>query len=182
MRQAVNHAKKTFEQNLANNSKRRPRSFWAYMKSKTSNRQSVGPIKDKGEMLTDDLKQAEVLNTFFSSVFTRENVDSIPVIDDIFTGEAPLRTLIFTEEILKEKIEGLRTMAAPGPDGITPKLLQVTKDMVCLPLKIIFEKSLGEGSVPNDWKCANVTPIFKKGKKSEAGNYRPVSLTVCWAS
>ena len=34
-----------------------------------------------------------------------------------------------------------------------------------------------EGYVPIDWKQANVTPIFKKGSKSEVGNYRPVSLT-----
>ena len=41
----------------------------------------------------------------------------------------------------------------------------------------IFTKFLEEGVVPLDWKKANVTPIFKKGAKSEPGNYRPVSLT-----
>ncbi len=47
-------------------------------------------------------------------------------------------------------------------------------------LNIIFRRSLDEGEVPEDWKTANVTPIFKKGTKSDPGNYRPVSLTsVC---
>ena len=36
---------------------------------------------------------------------------------------------------------------------------------------------MNEGSVPKEWKCANVTPIFKKGSKLNPGNYRPVSLT-----
>jgi len=31
--------------------------------------------------------------------------------------------------------------------------------------------------VPEDWRKANVTPIFTKGKKEDPGNYRPVSLT-----
>ena len=41
----------------------------------------------------------------------------------------------------------------------------------------VYTRCLGEGTVPPDWKLANVAPIFKKGSKGSAGNYRPVSLT-----
>ena len=41
----------------------------------------------------------------------------------------------------------------------------------------IMKASLETDVVPDDWKAANVTPIFKKGSKNEIGNYRPVSLT-----
>jgi len=40
-----------------------------------------------------------------------------------------------------------------------------------------MQRSLIEGFVPDDWKIADVTPILKKGVKSDPGNYRPVSLT-----
>ena len=83
----------------------------------------------------------------------------------------------FAEELIKKKISGLRKGSAPGPDGITPTLLQETCDVIAEPLAIIFAKSLAEGVVPEDWRCANVTPIYKKGPKSSVGNYRPVSLT-----
>ena len=45
------------------------------------------------------------------------------------------------------------------------------------PFTIIFNKSLSEGVVPDSWKEAEVVPIFKKRKRDDPGNYRPVSLT-----
>jgi len=45
------------------------------------------------------------------------------------------------------------------------------------PLANLFNSTLEEGKVPKDWKEAGVTPLFKKGKKCEVQNYRPVSLT-----
>ena len=74
-------------------------------------------------------------------------------------------------------IRTLKSNSAPGPDGITPRLLQELADEVAVPLSCIFTKSMTEGIVPGDWKTAHVTPIFKKGQKSSPTNYRPVSLT-----
>ncbi|KAK4818597.1 hypothetical protein QYF61_015459 [Mycteria americana] len=50
-------------------------------------------------------------------------------------------------------------------------------DVLTKPLSIIYQQSWLTGEVPVDWRLANVTPIFKKGRKEDPGNYRPVSLT-----
>jgi hypothetical protein len=81
---------------------------------------------------------------------------------------------------VKKKIRDLKTSSAAGPDGIGPRLLQELENEIAPVLVIIYRQSLEAGEVPEDWRNANVTPIFKKGSKADPGNYRPVSLTsVC---
>ena len=64
-----------------------------------------------------------------------------------------------------------------GPDKLTGRLLQSRAKEISPVVHFIFTQSLCTGELPTEWTQANVAPIFKKGGKLQAVNYRPVSLT-----
>jgi len=165
---------------LALEIKRNPKSFYRYVRSKAKSKERVGPLKDSaGNVIDDDSEMCNMLNSFFASVFTTENIDSIPEVTQVFNGEHSqmLNNIIVTSDDVFNTIMKLKDGKAPGNDGFTTEFLKKLASEISGPLAIIYNKSLLEGLVPHVWKQANVTPLFKKGSKSEPGNYRPVSLT-----
>ena len=92
--------------------------------------------------------------------------------------QSEMTNLVVDEVIIKDKLERLNICKSVDPDGIHPRILKEQCEHICKPLHKLFNKSLTEGQLPDDWKQAKVSAIFKrKGNRKKAGNYRPVSLT-----
>ena len=178
----VRKAKIDYEKIISENAKSNPKKFWEYTKSKTKVREGIPNLdipesedKENPDTTRNDSQKADVLLNFFNSVFTRENTENVPLVDS-FTDQI-LEDLEIDENMVEAKLKGLNVNKSPGPDGIHPRVLFEIRKAITTPLTILYKFSLQNSQVPQDWRDAHISAIFKKGNKRKPNNYRPVSLT-----
>lgn len=177
----IRKARKNYEHNMASKAKSDPKVIWKYINSKSKTRVGISdlctdPKDPKSVKTNDDNEKANILAEFFSSVFTIEPDGEIPSLQERLCP-TPSECITSTPDRVRKLLLALKPDKSPGIDGLHPKLLRELSDELAVPMNIIFNKSLTQKKVPDEWKKAQISAIFKKGDKSLAGNYRPVSLT-----
>ena len=176
---AVRQDKRRFEKNIAAKSKSNPKLFWSQARRKLKTKRGVCPlledVSNKNSLKYEDDEKADILLRQFSSVFTKEPSGDIPRIAQRCMSGINMAEI--TEERVRKKLAELNTKKSTGPDDIHAMILVELIDYISKPLTALFNLTLETGKIPYDWKLAYVSPIYKKGKKNRAENYRPISLT-----
>lgn len=188
-RNKVNNMKKFAKENYINNiedtvlnkdSGNSCKTFWQVMgrfMGKKGTSVIIPPLEkqDNTYAFTDEDKANE-LNDFFSSVSTINDTNiELPYFDKRSRSE--ITAFRINQSEVQDTLKILKINKATGPDGISNRMLKLTINTITVPLTKLFNLSLSSYTYPDLWKVSHVMPLFKKGDKSIASNYRPVSLT-----
>ena len=149
--------------------------FWSFVKSLKKDAYGITSLRENGILKTDSKEKANICNRQFQSAFTREDDSDPPS-----KGASPFYSMgdiTVDPKGVTKLLDGLNVHKASGPDGLNARVLKECSNEISPILALIYNESLARGEVPDEWRQANVSPVFKKGEKYDAANYRPVSLT-----
>jgi len=78
---------------------------------------------------------------------------------------------LFSIYCYKCQVRGLPSKSTSGPDGFPQILFKQMAHQLTKPLVLLFRQLLQIGQLPDIWKIATVTPLFKKGSSPDPSNY-----------
>ena len=151
------------------------KSFFRYANRRLNMRSGVSPLQHSGGTAVEDCEKADVLLKYFESVYLAPmrllptfTMQSIKILNDVS----------FSYAVVQMKLFSLAPKLNLTPDGLPPIVFKRLCDLLATPLSLIFERSFEDGEVPHFFRKSIVTPVFKKGPRSMAENYRPVAQLV----
>ena len=140
---------------------------------------SIPDLKSGDADFTSPQTKAEVLNEFFISQSQKsvQNVsDSLPSINVPAVSQNTLTELHADADSVGRILCNLDPAKSAGYDKIPTRLLKCAAKEIAPSLTCLLNASFRQASLPQDWKDATVTPVFKKGNAASPTNYRPISL------
>ena len=165
------HYMKSLSEDLKNN----PKKFWSFHPFKSKTKRIPPGVTYKLNSAGDPAEKASLFNEFFSSVFTSTSADHVTLRNDVTHPDLSMSVSTSALEVQKI-LAKLDVNKATGADNIPARILKECFRELSHPLSTLFNMSFRLGVVPQEWKRANITPVFKSDNKNLVENYRSVSL------
>ena len=162
--------------------------IWKYMKELNPKTGTNMPnvLMSENEKVETPEDIANMFNSYFTSVsfknesFQRTSKITLNNLQTFMNTKLPIDTYFQLKCIHEHEVYRLLSKLdinkSAGVDTFGPNLLKIAAHEICKPVAYLINRSIIEGTFPDKLKIAKVTPIFKKGKKSDPGNYRPISI------
>ena len=149
--------------------------FYKHIKSLRSDHCGIPSLQKDDHTYTEGYAKAKILNDYFCSVFSQDSDSPTPVLD--YESFPSIPSIELNTSGICKILQDLDPSKAPGPDHIPTKFLKLFAPELSPCLLLVYKSSLEQGVVPSAWKKALITPVFKKGVRTDPTNYRPISLT-----
>ena len=147
---------------------------------RNSTSESVQCIISDGIQHTTPKSIASAMNSFFASIGKRL-ADKITTTwpscnssTDFLKSQFQLAEL--EESFVPQQLLALKTNKAIGLDKISARLLKNSAHTIALSVTKLLNLSIKTGKFPKLWKCSKITALFKSGDRTNASNYRPISI------
>ena len=153
--------------------------YWNIIKSllnyDSTDSRSIPLLQVDGDLICDNKEKAKIFNDFFCN---QSDLDDTNILTpNIFLRQqGSLGHIVITENEVEDILIFLDISKASGPDAVRPRLLKEPTQILKYTLCRLFNLSLRTEIFLTNWKCASVTPIFKKDSPSNNKNYKPISL------
>ena len=147
--------------------------LWSLVKSASNSSRIPEMVSYKGKFRNNPTDQANLFNEFFCDQFSEISDYDL----DIDFSNDENFNIEFDKNTVADLLRKTNAHKAQGPDGIHGHILKNCASSISYPLSLIFTTSYNIGQIPREWKLAHAVPVHKKGDKSLADNYRPISLT-----
>ena len=149
-------------------------------------KQNSVTLGEDGKVLTEPSEVVEVFNNYFASVAVPEthrgsveNFSDHPSVLEIASRQVLEHPFTFepvSSSYVKEILDNLNPRKAVGADGISPRLLKLSALVMTEEITRLNNFLIANCSWPDEWKCDNLTPLFKKDEETPKENYHPVSV------
>ena len=133
-------------------------------------------LRSGNQPTSDQHEVANIFRDHFASVYALTTGSDTPELSEQDITK-PLPALLFTVEEIKSLLKATNCYGAMGPDKIHPRILKEGAAELASLFFDVFRETLTTGKLPDSWKEANITPIFKTGDRLNPASYRPISLT-----
>ena len=134
---------------VTSDQKNKPKRFWSCVKAKKQESTGVASLKNEdGFIHNNSQSKAEILNAQFQSVFTKEDLSSMPD-----KGPSPypsMDNIVFNTRGIHKQLSQLNTRKATGPDNISTAILRLAADELAPVLTKLYQFSHDQGTVPQD--------------------------------
>ena len=129
------------------------------------------------EKFTTDKELAQGFAEFFKKK-VEDIVKETEIDQNIYNGKRKINAPndnFFTKEKVLKTMQGLKDKSCYGVDNIPVKILRDGCKILAGPYHVLLNKIYEQNVIPEQWKTSRVLPLYKKGKRSQMENYRPIS-------